>query len=130
MSYRQMAENFTHQVADQKLQVETLKNALQRLEQKLAEAQAKSDLLMAQHRRSRALRRASEAGMAAGTDTASGTFDRMNDKVLHAEALSKAVAELNCGNMDDRLARLEKEDQIEALLAGIKARRKGATGQD
>jgi phage shock protein A len=124
MSYRQMAESFTQQVADQKLQVENLKNALHKLEQKLIEAQAKSDLLVAQHRRSRALRKAGEAEMVMGTDTASNTFDRMKNKVMHAEALSKAVTEMNSGNMDDRLAALEKEDRIEALLAGLKARRK------
>jgi phage shock protein A len=48
----------------------------------------------------------------------------MKNKVMHAEALSKAVTEMNSGNMDDRLAALEKEDRIEALLAGLKARRK------
>ena len=55
MSYKQMAESFAQQVADQKLQVESLKAALLKLEQKLVEAQAKSDLLIAQHRRARRL---------------------------------------------------------------------------
>ena len=41
MSYRQMAESFEQQVADQKTQVENLKSALHKLEQKLAEAQSK-----------------------------------------------------------------------------------------
>src|SRR5262249_32248381 len=49
LACRQMAEGFAQQVADQKGQVETLKSALRKLEQKLAEAQSKSDLLMAQH---------------------------------------------------------------------------------
>src|SRR5437867_6820736 len=54
MSYKQMSEGFDQQIADQKLQVESLKSALRKLDQKLAEAQAKSDMLVAQHRRSRA----------------------------------------------------------------------------
>src|SRR5256885_12161726 len=53
MSYKQMAESFAQQVADQKTQVENLKMAFHKLEQKLAEAQSKSELLIAQHRRSR-----------------------------------------------------------------------------
>ena len=43
MSYRKMGESFQQQVADQKTEVENLKAALHKLEQKLAEAQAKSD---------------------------------------------------------------------------------------
>ena len=41
MSYRQLADGFEEQVADQKAQVESLKNALRKLEQKLAEARSR-----------------------------------------------------------------------------------------
>ena len=63
------------------MQVEKLKSALRKLEQKLTEAQSKSDLLMAQHRRSRALSKASDARMAIGDGSAVATFDRMKHKV-------------------------------------------------
>src|SRR5216684_6202291 len=66
MSYKQMSESFDQQIADQKLQVENLKSALHKLEQKLAEAEAKSDMLVAQHRRSRALTKASDARLSMG----------------------------------------------------------------
>jgi phage shock protein A len=46
-SYREMAGGFTQQVADQKAQVENLKSALRKLEQKLEEARAKADVLIA-----------------------------------------------------------------------------------
>src|SRR5437773_9865992 len=94
MSYRRMAENFQEQVADQKLQVESLKTALHKLEQKLAEAEAKSDLLMAQHRRSRAVSKASDAQMAMRDHAKGVTFDRMRQKVVRAEAVSQAKTEL------------------------------------
>ena len=58
MSYKQMTESFRQQVDDQKTQVENLKQALLKLQQKLAEAQSKSDMLIAQHRRSRAMGKA------------------------------------------------------------------------
>jgi len=67
----QLAAGFAQQVADQKMQVETLKSALRKLEQKLQEAHSKSDLMMAQHRRSRSLTKASDARMAVGGGTAS-----------------------------------------------------------
>ena len=60
-SYRELQENFTQQVGDQKAQVENLKTALRKLELKLAEAQNKSDVLIAQHRRARALTKAAWA---------------------------------------------------------------------
>ena len=41
-SYREVSENFMQQVTDQKAQVENLKSALRKLEQKLTEAQAKA----------------------------------------------------------------------------------------
>src|ERR1700692_3565426 len=107
-----MSDNFTQQVADQKAQVENLKSALRQLEQKLTEAQSKADLLIAQHRRARAVGKASDAPKAAA-------FDRMKRKVAHSEAVGQAKSEIAGDNMEDRLAALEKEDRIEQLLAEL-----------
>lgn len=125
MSYKQMTVSFESLVADQKTEVENLKSALHKLEQKLAEAESKSDMLIAQHRRSRALAKASDAQMAIGDKSKVATFERMKSKVRHAEAVSKAKAEMVHDNVEDRLAALEKEDEIEKLLKVIKARRAG-----
>jgi phage shock protein A len=123
MSYKQMAESFDQQIADQKTQVENLKSALRQLEQKLTEADAKSDLLIAQHRRSRALGKANDARLAIGDGSKAAAFDRMQRKVMHSEAVSQAKSEMVRDNVDDRLAALEKEDHIDKLLAELKARR-------
>ncbi len=123
MTYRQMKESFEQQVADQKAQVENLKTALLKLEQKLAEAQSKSDLLIAQHRRSRALSKASAAKIVIGDDSKSSTFDRMKNKVRQSEAVSQATAEMAADDIEDQFAALEKHDQIEKLLADLKSKR-------
>ena len=123
MSYKQMSESFNQQIADQRTQVENLKSALQKLEQKLAEAEAKSDMLVAQHRRARALGKASDAQIAIGDDSKAAAFDRMQRKVMHSEAASQAKSEMASDNVEDRLAALEKEDHIDKLLAALKARR-------
>lgn len=123
LACRQMAESFGQQLADQRLQVETLKSALRKLEQKLQEAQSKSELLMAQHRRSRALEKASDARMAMGGDATSATLDRMRNKVSRSEAMSQAKSDLAGDNVEDRLAALGKEEEIEKLLNELKARR-------
>src|SRR5437016_11120346 len=78
---RKIAEGFEEEITHQKEQAENLKSALKQLEHKLAEANAKADLLLAQHRRSRALTKASAARIAVGDESKMGTFDRMKNKV-------------------------------------------------
>src|ERR1051325_8410744 len=122
-SYRELSENFNQQVTDQKAQVENLKGALRQLEQKLTEAQAKADVLIAQHRRARAVGKANDARMASGDGSKAAAFDRMKRKVAHSEAVSQAKGEIASENIDDRLEALEKEDRIEHLLAELKSKR-------
>jgi len=123
VSYRTMAENFARQVADQKQQVENLKSALEKLAQKLAEAQAKKDVLVAQHRRARAVSKANDAQFATSEHSTAATFDRMKDKVRHSEAVSQATTELLQDDVEEQLATLEKQDRIEKMLAELKAKR-------
>jgi len=123
MSYKELAESFAQQVSDQKLQVETLKTALSKLDQKLSEAKAKADLLIAQHRRSRAVGKAADAHMAIGDGSKAAAFYRMKRKAAYAEATSQAKSEMVIDNVEDRLAALEKQDRIEQLLGELKAKR-------
>jgi phage shock protein A len=123
MTARHVSQSFAEQVADQNTQVENLKTALRKLEMKLTEAQSKSDVLIAQHRRARALTRASDARLNIGDGSKTAAFDRVKNKVQHSEAISQAKAELAGDSMDDRLAALEKEDAVEKLLAEIKLRK-------
>ncbi|OLD15102.1 MAG: phage shock protein A [Acidobacteriales bacterium 13_1_40CM_3_55_5] len=122
-SCRDLSDGFGQQVTDQKAQVENLKTALRQLEQKLTEAQAKADLLIAQHRRARAVGKASDAKLAIGDNSKAATFDRMKRKVAHSEAMSQAKSEIAVDNVEERLAALEKEDRIEQLLVELKAKR-------
>jgi phage shock protein A len=103
--------------------VENLKSALRQLEQKLTEAQGKAELLIAQHRRARAVGKAGNARLAMGDSSKAAVFDRMKHKVAHSEALGQAKSEIAGDNMEDRLAALEKEDRVEQLLAELKTKR-------
>jgi phage shock protein A len=122
-SYRDLSEGFAQQVTDQKAQVENLKTALRQLEQKLTEAKAKADLLIAQHRRARAVDKAGDARITAGNGSSANALDRMKRKIAHAEVQSKAKSEIASDNLEDRLSALEKEDRIEQLLNDLKAKR-------
>ena len=115
--------SFREQVEDQRAQVTTLKSALSKLEQKLGEAMAKSETLLVQHRRARALGKASDARMAIGGRSTLRTFERMKDKVTRNEAVSQAKAELAGDNLDDRFTQLERDDEVDRLLADLKAKR-------
>jgi phage shock protein A len=57
VSFQLLADNFDQQIANHHTQVESMKSALKRLELKLEEARARADLLIVQHRRSRATQR-------------------------------------------------------------------------
>ena len=122
-SYRDLSTSFAEQVTDQRAQVENLKTALRQLDQKLTEAQAKADLLIAQHRRARAVSKASDAKINIGDGSRAAAFDRMKHKVVREEAVSQAKSEIAVDDVEDRLAALEKEDRIEQLLGELKARR-------
>ncbi len=124
MSHKSMAESFRQQLEDQKAQVEDLKAALLKLQQKLDEARGKSDMLIAQHRRSRALSKATEAGQAIGEDSNSAAFERMKNKVQHTEAEAEATAELLTDDVEGRFAAMEKQNEIDRLLNELKAKRK------
>jgi phage shock protein A len=123
MSYKQLAANFKQQVEDQQQQVENLKTALLKLQQKLAEAQTKAEVLIAQHRRSRALGKATEARNALGENTNAAAFDRMKNKVQNTEAVAQATAELTGEDVADQFASMEKEQEIDRLLRDLKSRR-------
>ena len=118
-----LAQSYQEQVEDQKAQVQTLKNALQKLEMKLDEAKSKRDLLLARHRRSVALGKAARAQAAIGGHSKSATFDRMKDRVNHSESVATAEVELATDDAGERLNRMDRDAEIERLLADLKARR-------
>jgi phage shock protein A len=123
LTTKQMQESFAQQVADQKAQVEELKTALRKLDQKLAEAKSMSDVLIARHRRSRTLSKAADAGVAITDGQNGAAFDRMKGKVQHSEAMSQAKIEMLADDTDEKLAALEKDDRIDRMLAELKSKR-------
>jgi len=125
-SCKQVSHALADQLTDQQRQTEALRTALRKLEQKLGEARSKCDLLIAQHRRSRAVQRAAEAGIAVNAESTGATFDRMRRKVQYGQALSAATAELAQETIDDRFATIERDERIDQLLAELKAKRASA----
>lgn len=120
LTHEEAAKSFTQQIEDQAHQVQLLRDALHRLEQKMTETKAKTEVLIAQHRRARLAARAGTANMKElGSDAA---FDRLQSKVSEADALGQGQLAATEPNAEQRLAALEKSDQVDRLLADIKAR--------
>jgi phage shock protein A len=115
--------SYREQVDDQRAQVEALKNALLKLEQKLDEAKSKRDLLLARHRRSVALGKAARAQTALGDNSKSVTFDRLKDRVHHTESVATAEVELLTDEVGEKLTRLDRDNEVERLLNDLKSRR-------
>ncbi len=120
---QRLAQSFQEQVNDQRGQVEMLKTALIKLEQKLDEAKSKRELLLARHRRSIALDKATRAQVAIGDGSKSASFERMKDRVEHSEATATAELELLTDDVADRLNRLDRDSEVERLLTDLKTRR-------
>jgi phage shock protein A len=120
---QRLALSYREQVEDQRAQVEALKLALQKLEQKLDEAKSKRDLLLARHRRSMALGKAARAQTALGDNSKSATFDRLKDRVHLTEAVATAEVELITDDMGEKLIRLDRDNEVERLLNDLKTRR-------
>jgi phage shock protein A len=120
LTHENTAKNFIQQIEDQSHQVQNLRDALHRLEQKMTETRAKTELLIAQHRRARLSIRSSDTSIRELESEA--TFDRLRMKVGEAEALGQAHSSLGESNAEKRLAALEKADQVDRLLADLKTK--------
>ena len=123
ISYRQLSINFREQLQDQNLQVENLKSALQKLEQKSIEAQNRSEILASRHRRARTMSKAADARAALSEGAHAMTLDRVNNKIVREEATGLAQNQMAEDNLSQRLLELETQDEVEQMLQAIKTRK-------
>jgi phage shock protein A len=119
-----LAVSYREQADDQRAQVETLKNTLIKLGQKLEEAKSKRDLLLARHRRSIALSKAARAQSNLGDQSKSAAFDRLGDRVNLTESVASAEVEFLTDDTAERLTRLDRDTAVDRLLEDLKSKRK------
>lgn len=123
LSHEQLMQGFKTQVEDQKQEADNLRQALRKLEQKLAETRAHSEMLIAEHRRAKVVGRATKARQVVGNGQ-EHAMERMKSRVQVQSAESAAAAEvLNPESLEDRFRALESEDKVELLLQELKSRR-------
>lgn len=121
LSAKGMSAGFAQQMEDQKTEVETLKTALRGLEQKLAETRSRCELMIAESRRARVVGRAQKAREVIARKEGDVSITRMKNRIAGAEAHNAAARELMDGDgVEEKFAKLEREEQIDALLQDLK----------
>jgi phage shock protein A len=127
LSAKAIAATFNPQIDDQSQQVEGLKSALLRLQNKLSETESQAAILIARHRRSRMMQRASEARTKVDDlSEPGGMMDQAEGKLMVEEALGLASHDVTEPSADEKVAKLEREGQIDKLMAELRTKSTGA----
>jgi len=122
LSHDQLVTGFTEQADEQKIEADSLRQALHKLDQKLSETRAHCEMLVAEHRRAKLVGRATKARQVVGV-TQEHTIDRMKSRVHIESAQNAAAVEvLAPESLEDQFHALEHEDKVEMLLNEIKSR--------
>ena len=120
LTYENAAHNFAQQLEDQSHSVQVLRDALHRLEQKMTETKSRTEMLIAQHRRAKLAQR---SGLGIEEFQQDATMERARVKVAEEEARGLAAQVMGAmPDVDQRMAALEKSDQVDRLLAELKTR--------
>ena len=119
-----LAAGFREQFEAQQGSVSVLKDGLATLEQKIEEAKSKRALLIARQRRAEAERTIHQTVSGMSDSSALNAFDRMQDRVLDAEAEAEALSEMRQPSLEEEFDKLDKKDEIDDELAKLKARLK------
>jgi phage shock protein A len=107
--------------ARQSGQVAALKKNLVAIEGKIAEAKTKKEMLKARIQSAKAQENLNNILGKVSTNSVSGTIERMEEKVLMAEAKASATAELGMDEVENRFKQLEQSN-VDEDLAALKAR--------
>ena len=130
-----MAAGFAEQVEDQRAEGEMLRTTFRKLEMKLGETRQRAEMLGAERRRVQAVSRAHAAmaersGSAAGESRLRARLEEERGTMEAQRLLSgesgnggRAWGGLGGGSLEERFVLLEREGQIEALLAELKGER-------
>lgn len=118
---------FKTQLDQQTGQVDTLKRNLISLESKIQEAKTKKNMLQARSHAAKANEELQKTLGNIGTGGAMNAFERMENKVLEAEARSQAAAEIGGAVLEQQFAQLESSSDVEDELAQLKASLKGSS---
>lgn len=122
---QKLADSYKQQYESQDQQVEELQSALVKLEQRLSEAKARRDLLIAKRNRAetqeaiqRTVRGLSQTN---AIDKLSALEERVDDRLAQADAMAR----LEQGTLESRFSDLEANNEVDQELAALRRKMSG-----
>ncbi|WP_413164433.1 PspA/IM30 family protein [Capilliphycus salinus ALCB114379] len=128
-SYQEQANIIKVALDSQTAQVETLKRNLIQLESKISEAKTKKEMLIARKRAADVNKQLQDLINGINTTGSIAAFERMEEKVLVAEARSQGLAELAGADLESQFQALEAGNGIDDELEALKAQMLGGSAQ-
>ena len=125
-SHTDTATTLKEQLDQQNVQVETMRRNLTALESKISEAKTKKNMLIARSKAAQANEALQSTMNGLNTSGSMAAFERMENKVLEAEARSQAVGEIGGSDIERQFAELEAGSGVEDELAMLKAQMTGS----
>ncbi len=117
---QKLVDTYNAQWTAQHDQVQELRDALAKLEAKIAEAEAKRDIVIAKTRRATTQEAITSAMQSVQGTTADESLGRLESQADERLARAQAMAQLSNQDLDSRFSDLETEQQVNSDLAGLK----------
>lgn len=114
-------ETYYQQHEAQVAQVNTFKDNLRQLNEKIGEAKRRRDTLVARSKAAKTQSTMTKAMSSSASADILGKLDKMEEKVQHKEATVEAFTELNLGDdIESRFKEVEKHKSVDDELAALK----------
>ncbi len=129
-TYEQNAQTLTRQIAQHADIVNKLKANMVTLETQLADARTQKDMYIARARAAQfsvKLNDRIKDRTGSGSSGSTGVFEKMEARVLDLEAQAEVASELSGDPVEKQFSQLEKQSNVEAQLAQMKAQAKSQT---
>jgi phage shock protein A len=125
-TYAQTSEGLKEQWQAQSASVQMLKDGLRQLQNKIEEAEAKKELLIARSRSAKAQEQMHRT--LGGIQSVGGLseFERMERRVEEQEARAQAYTDISRDSLDEKFAALETESEVDRQLRELKEKRQQA----
>ena len=129
-TYAGLAGDFRTQYEAQAAQVVLLRDALEQLQAKIDQAEARVELIITRSRQAKA-RAGLQRTLAGARDTSAlSAFERLEEKVEEQELRAEARVELDKDTLETRFQEMEQQESLERQLEELKGRVGGGPGAD
>ncbi len=117
---QKLADSYKQQYESQDQQVEELQDALVKLEQRISEARAKRELIIAKQNRAQTQEAIQRTVRGLGDMNAMDKLGQLEERVDDQLARADALAQLNRGTLESKFEDLEANQELDAEMEALK----------